>query len=190
VGEDAFAESGQGERVAHRPPKKEDIESLGIVKIVEVIDPTPIISGAYLTGRIEKVTDYEKVDPGRWVKRGDRREPETFIGEQTVVLTLKGKGLVVFTGCAHVGVVNTVKYAQKITGVSKVHAVMGGFHLTGGTEELIRRTVADIKAMAPDYIVPMHCTGFEAAGVFAKEMPDQFILNTVGTRYIFSVQTV
>jgi 7,8-dihydropterin-6-yl-methyl-4-(beta-D-ribofuranosyl)aminobenzene 5'-phosphate synthase len=190
VGEDAFAESGQGERVAHRPPRKEDIESLGIVKIVEVIDPTPIISGAYLTGRIEKVTDYEKVDPGRWVKRGDRREPETFIGEQTVVLTLKGKGLVVFTGCAHVGVVNTVKYAQKITGVSKVHAVMGGFHLTGGTEELIRRTVADIKAMAPDYIVPMHCTGFEATGVFAKEMPDQFILNTVGTRYVFSLQTV
>ena len=106
------------------------------------------------------------------------------------MLTLKGKGLVVFTGCAHVGIVNTVKYAQKITGVSKVHAVMGGFHLTGGTGELIRRTVADIKAMAPDYIVPMHCTGFEATGVFAKEMPDQFILNTSGTRYIFSLQTV
>ena len=49
VGEDAFAESGQGERVAHRPPKKEDIEALGIVKIVEIIDPTPIVSGAYLT---------------------------------------------------------------------------------------------------------------------------------------------
>ena len=190
VGEDAFAERGAGKRVAHRPPKKEDIEGLGFVKIVEVIDPTPIISGAYLTGRIEKVTDYEKVDPGRWVKKGDNLEPESFIGEQTVALILKGKGLVVLTGCAHVGVVNTVKYAQKITGVSKVHAVMGGFHLTGGTEELIQRTVADIKAMAPDYIVPMHCTGFEATGVFAKEMPDQFILNASGTRYIFSLQTV
>jgi 7,8-dihydropterin-6-yl-methyl-4-(beta-D-ribofuranosyl)aminobenzene 5'-phosphate synthase len=156
------------------------------VKIVEIIDPTPIVSGAYLTGRIEKVTDYEKVDPGRWVKRGDHREPETFVGEQSVVLTLKGKGLVVFTGCAHLGVVNTVKHAQKITGVTKVHAILGGFHLTGAKEELIRRTVADIKAMAPDYVIPMHCTGFEALVVFAKEMPDQFILNTSGTRYIFS----
>ncbi len=63
---------------------------------------------------------------------------------------------------------------------------MGGFHLTGAKEELIRRTVADIKAMAPDYILPMHCTGFEALTVFAKEMPDQFILNTAGTRYSFS----
>ena len=88
------------------------------------------------------------------------------------------------------GVVNTVKHAQKIAGVRKVHAVMGGFHLTGAKEEIIQRTVADIKAMAPDYIVPMHCTGFEATGVFAKEMPNQFILNTVGAKYMFSSQTV
>jgi 7,8-dihydropterin-6-yl-methyl-4-(beta-D-ribofuranosyl)aminobenzene 5'-phosphate synthase len=186
LGEEALAESGQGERVAHRPPKKEEIEGLGIVRIVEITDPTPVFPGAYLTGRIEKVTDYEKVDPGRWVKAGDKRVPETFVGEQSVVLSLKGKGLVVFTGCAHVGVVNTVKYAQKITGVSKVHAILGGFHLIGAKEEVIQKTVADLKAMAPDYVVPMHCTGFEAVVAFAKEMPDQFILNTSGTRYIFS----
>jgi 7,8-dihydropterin-6-yl-methyl-4-(beta-D-ribofuranosyl)aminobenzene 5'-phosphate synthase len=186
VGEEAFAERGVGKRVAHRPPKREDIEGLGFVKIVEIKDPTPIVSGAYLTGRIEKVTDYEKVDPGRWVKRGDNLEQDNFIGEQSVVLKLKGKGLVVLTGCAHVGVVNTVKHAQRMTGVGKVHAIMGGFHLTGAKEEIIQRTVADIKAMAPDYIMPMHCTGFEAMGAIAKEMPDQFILNTVGTKYVFA----
>jgi 7,8-dihydropterin-6-yl-methyl-4-(beta-D-ribofuranosyl)aminobenzene 5'-phosphate synthase len=115
---------------------------------------------------------------------------DNFLGEQSVVLNAKGQGLVVLTGCGHVGVVNTVKHAQKITGIKKVHAIMGGFHLTEAKEELIQRTVADIKAIAPDYVVPMHCTGFEATGVFAKEMPDQFILNTVGTRYLFSAQTV
>jgi 7,8-dihydropterin-6-yl-methyl-4-(beta-D-ribofuranosyl)aminobenzene 5'-phosphate synthase len=190
VGEEAFAERGVGKRVddvrvVHRPPKKEDIEGLGFGKIVEIKDPTPIVSGAYLTGRIEKVTDYEEVE-GRWVKRGENFERENFIGEQSVVLNLKGKGLVVLTGCAHVGVVNTVKHAQRITGVGKVHAIMGGFHLTGAKERLIQRTVADIKAMAPDYIVPMHCTGFEALMAFVKEMPDQFILNTVGTKYILT----
>ncbi len=191
VGEVAFAERGVGTgphsvRVVHRPPKQKDLEALEYVNIVETKDPTPMVSGACLTGRIEKVTEYEKVDPRRWVRKGATWEPEDFIGEQSVVLSLKGKGLVVLTGCAHVGVVNTVKYAQKITGVRKLHAVMGGFHLTGAKEELIRRTVADIKAMAPDYILPMHCTGFEALTVFAKEMPDQFILNTAGTRYSFS----
>ena len=191
VGEEAFAERGVGKRpdgvrVTHRPPKQEDIEGLGFVKIVEIKDPTPIGSGAYLTGRIERVTDYEKVDPGRLVKRGDNFEQENFIGEQSVVLNLKGKGLVVLTGCAHVGVVNTVKHAQRMTGVGKVHAIMGGFHLTGAKEEIIQRTVADIKAAAPDYIMPMHCTGFEAIVAFAKEMPDQFILNTAGTKYTFT----
>jgi len=191
VGEEAFSERGSGKRpddvrVTHRPPKREELEGLGFVKIVEIKDPTPIASGAYLTGRIERVTEYEKVDPQRWVRKGDTFEPENFIGEQSVVLNLKGKGLVVLTGCAHVGVVNTVRHAQKITGVRKVHAIMGGFHLTGAKEEVIRRTVADIKAMAPDYIMPMHCTGFEALTVFAKEMPDQFILNTAGTRYTFT----
>ena len=98
----------------------------------------------------------------------------------------KGKGLVVLSGCAHRGIVNTVKHAQKMTGIEKVHAVIGGFHLTGAKPELIDKTVADIKAVRPDYIVPMHCTGYEAIGAFAREMPDQFILNTAGTKYIIS----
>jgi 7,8-dihydropterin-6-yl-methyl-4-(beta-D-ribofuranosyl)aminobenzene 5'-phosphate synthase len=192
VGEEAFAERG-GVRpdlvtvtVVHHL-KKEDIEGLGFVKVVEIKDPTPIVPGAYLTGRIERVTDYEKGLPGASVKRGDKFEQDDFIGEQSVLLNLKGKGLVVLTGCAHAGVVNTVKHAQKITGVGKVHAIMGGFHLTGAKEELIQRTVGDNKAMAPDYIIPMHCTGFEAFVAFAKEMPDQFVLNTSGTRYTFSL---
>lgn len=64
--------------------KKEDIEGLGIVKIVEIKDPTPIASGVYLTGRIEKVTDYEKGDPRRWVKRSDNFERDAFVAEQSV----------------------------------------------------------------------------------------------------------
>jgi 7,8-dihydropterin-6-yl-methyl-4-(beta-D-ribofuranosyl)aminobenzene 5'-phosphate synthase len=51
---------------------------------------------------------------------------------------------------------------------------------------LIQRTIADIKAVRPDYIVPIHCTGFEAMTAFAREMPDQFMLNTSGTRYIIT----
>lgn len=102
------------------------------------------------------------------------------------MLNAKGKGLVVVSGCAHRGIVNTVKHAQKMTGIEKVHAVVGGFHLTGAKPEVIQKTIADIKAIRPDYIVPTHCTGFEAISAFAREMPDQFILNTVGTRYIIT----
>ncbi len=167
--------------------KREEIEELGFVKIVEIKEPTPIIPGAYLPGRIEQVTDYEKVPPQFVAKRGNEFVQETFIGEQAVILNTKGKGLVVLSGCAHRGIVNTVKHAQKMTGIERVYAVMGGFHLTGAKPELIQKTIADIKAINPEYIVPTHCTGFEAIMAFAREMPDQFILNTAGTRYLFTV---
>jgi 7,8-dihydropterin-6-yl-methyl-4-(beta-D-ribofuranosyl)aminobenzene 5'-phosphate synthase len=83
--------------------------------------------------------------------------------------------------------VNTVKHAQKMTGIEKVYLVMGGFHLSNAKPEVIKKTVADIKAINPQYIVPTHCTGFEARATFYREMPDQFILNTAGTKYTIAV---
>jgi len=165
--------------------KKEDIEVLGFVKVVEVKDPSPIVPGAYLTGRIERVTEYEKGAPYLLVKRGDKLERDQFLGEQALFFIVKGKGLVVLAGCAHPGIVNTVRHVQKVTGIEKVHAVIGGFHLVASNAETVKKTVTDIKALAPDYIVPTHCTGFEAITVFQKEMPRQFVLNTAGTKYVF-----
>jgi len=189
VGEDTFIETvaklPNGTILSASELKREDIESLGFVKILEIKDPTPIVPGTYLTGRIEMVTEYEK-GPDFLIRRGDKLERDALIGEQSLVFNARGKGLVILSGCAHRGIVNTVKHAQKTTGIEKVHAVIGGFHLTGATPELIQKTIAGIKAINPDYIVPTHCTGFEAITAFAREMPDQFILNIVGTRYIFT----
>ena len=142
--------------------KREDVEGLGFLKIVEVKEPTPIIPGAYLPGRVEQVTDYEKVAPNFVAKKGNEFVQETFIGEQAVILNAKGKGLVVVSSCAHRGIVNTIKQAQKMTGIEKVYVVIGGFHLTGAKPERIQKTIADIKAINPEYIVPTHCTGFQA----------------------------
>jgi 7,8-dihydropterin-6-yl-methyl-4-(beta-D-ribofuranosyl)aminobenzene 5'-phosphate synthase len=138
---------------------------------------------AYLPGRVEKVTDYEKSTPNFVAKKGNEFVPETFIGEQAVILNAKGKGLLVLSGCAHRGIVNTLKHAQRMTGIEKVYAVMGGFYLTGVKRELIHKTIADIKAINPEYNVPTHCTGVQDMSAFAREMPDQFILNTAGTKY-------
>jgi 7,8-dihydropterin-6-yl-methyl-4-(beta-D-ribofuranosyl)aminobenzene 5'-phosphate synthase len=166
--------------------KREDIEGLDLLRIVEVKTPTPIVPGAYLSGSIGRFTDYEQVPPVFVAKRGEQFVQEDFKGEQAIVLNVKGKGLVVLSGCAHRGIINTVMHAQRIAGIDKIHAIIGGFHLTGAKPEVIQRTIADIKAIRPDYIVPTHCTGFEAIAMFAREMPDQFILNTAGTRYIMS----
>jgi 7,8-dihydropterin-6-yl-methyl-4-(beta-D-ribofuranosyl)aminobenzene 5'-phosphate synthase len=190
VGEEAFARRyslrpGTTEAMDLGQLSKGDIEALGL-KVVEVKNPVQMIPGAYISGNIERVTTYEKVPPTLLIKRGEKPEPDDFRGEQAVIFNVKGKGLVVLSGCAHAGIVNTVKHAQKITGIDKIHAVMGGFHLINAKPEIIQNTVADIKAMKPNYIVPTHCTGFEAIVAFGKEMPSEFIVNTAGTQYTFA----
>lgn len=174
---DGLADLGQ----LNRP----ELESLDRVRIVQVKDPTPIVPGAYMTGDIERVTEYEKGSPILLVKKGDKMDRDYFSGEQSLMFNVKGKGLVVLSSCAHTGIVNTVKHAQKVTGIDKVHTVIGGFHLTGAKPEVIQQTIADIKAANPEYIVPMHCSGFEAISGFSIAMPDQFIINVAGTRYTF-----
>jgi 7,8-dihydropterin-6-yl-methyl-4-(beta-D-ribofuranosyl)aminobenzene 5'-phosphate synthase len=191
LGVEAFAQRYSGRFSMEDPAylgqlDKEAIESLGIVKLVEIREPREVIPGCYLTGNIARATAYEKIPPSLLIQRDGKLEADLLAGEQAVVCNVRGKGLVVISGCAHAGIVNTVKHAQKITGFDKVHAVIGGFHLVNAKPDIIDKTVADIKRIAPDYIVPTHCTGFEAMTIFAKEMPGQFILNTAGTRYTFS----
>jgi 7,8-dihydropterin-6-yl-methyl-4-(beta-D-ribofuranosyl)aminobenzene 5'-phosphate synthase len=163
---------------------KEDIEKLGL-KVVELNKPAQIIPGAYFTGNIERLTSYEKIPASLQIKRGEKPEQDDMRGEQALFFNVKGKGLVVISGCAHAGIVNTVKQAQKVSGTDKLHAVMGGFHLINAKPELIQSTVADIKAMKPDNIVGTHCTGFRAMVALSREMPAEFTINTAGTKYTF-----
>jgi 7,8-dihydropterin-6-yl-methyl-4-(beta-D-ribofuranosyl)aminobenzene 5'-phosphate synthase len=79
----------------------------------------------------------------------------------------------------------TVRHFQKVSGIDKVHAVLGGFHLSGENEKLIDPTIREMKAIDLHYVAPMHCTGWKAITRFAEEMPDRFILNCVGTTYLF-----
>jgi len=190
VGQEAFARRytvrpGSTELTDLGQLNKLDLEALG-VKVVESTNPREIIPGAYYSGNIERVTPYEKVAANFKIKRGENIEHDTFPGEQAVYFKVKGQGLVVLTACSHCGIVNTVKQVQKNTGTNKIHAIIGGFHLINAQTDRIQNTVADIKAMKPDYIVPTHCTGFEAIVAFSQAIPSGFILNTAGTKYTFT----
>jgi 7,8-dihydropterin-6-yl-methyl-4-(beta-D-ribofuranosyl)aminobenzene 5'-phosphate synthase len=161
------------------------LEGTEAVRIVEIDRPTEIVPGAYLSGPIERITDYEHVPAHLLIERGVELQHDQFEGELAVAFVVKGKGLVVLSGCAHAGIVNTIRHCQKLTGVDRLHAVIGGFHLIDSSWDAIELTIAEIKAMSPDWIVPTHCTGFEATYRFRQEMAESFILNTAGTKYVF-----
>jgi 7,8-dihydropterin-6-yl-methyl-4-(beta-D-ribofuranosyl)aminobenzene 5'-phosphate synthase len=154
------------------------------VKIQESKTPTPILDGSILvTGEIERTTAFEKGMPNALLEREGRLERDPIKDDQALVMNLKGKGLVVVSGCSHAGIINTVLYAKKLTGVEKIHAVLGGFHLSGAFfEKILEKTIEMLKALSPAVVVPMHCTGRKAIERFSQEFPSAFVLNSVGSK--------
>ena len=139
-----------------------------------------------ISGEVRRVTDFEKGFPWAEAKIDDKWVADPFRDDQGIAVKVKGKGLVVIGGCSHAGIINTVKHCQAAGQTSKVHAVMGGFHLTGPIfEPIIGRTIDEMKKIGPDFVMPMHCTGWQAINQFAREVPQQFVLTTVGTTYVF-----
>jgi 7,8-dihydropterin-6-yl-methyl-4-(beta-D-ribofuranosyl)aminobenzene 5'-phosphate synthase len=111
--------------------------------------------------------------------------PDQFRHEIATAFNLKGRGLIVLTSCSHRGVVNTVNQAQAVSGVRKVHAVVGGFHLAPYSEDYVRDTVISLKEMDPDYVIPMHCTGEPFYEIAKAEMPTKLLRAYTGTRFVF-----
>jgi len=139
-----------------------------------------------VSGEVQRVTDFEKGFPWAEAKIDDKWVVDPFHDDQGIAVKLKGRGLIVIGGCSHSGIINTVKHVQKVARTNKVHAVLGGFHLTGPIfEPIIGPTIEEMKKIGPDFVVPMHCTGWKAINKFAEVMPEQFLLNTVGTTYVF-----
>lgn len=159
-------------------------------KVELVVSKTPTLLAHDLvavTGEVERVTEFEKGLPNAVLERNGKLEKDPIADDQSLILSLKGKGLVVLSGCAHAGIINTILHAQKITGIRKIHAVIGGFHLSGPSfEPIIEETIRELKEMEPAVIVPMHCTGWKAIERFSQEFPASFILNSVGSRFTLS----
>jgi 7,8-dihydropterin-6-yl-methyl-4-(beta-D-ribofuranosyl)aminobenzene 5'-phosphate synthase len=166
-------------------PSKNAIRGAGF-EIVEERKPSFLFDGSLLvTGEVDRTTDFETGFPIHQARRNGDWQPDPLIlDDQAVVLHVRGKGLVVLTGCGHAGIVNIVRHAQKLTGVDQVYAVLGGFHLNGPLFEPIIPKVCDALAdMSPAVIVPAHCTGWKAIHALAARFPGAFIQNSVGTRF-------
>jgi 7,8-dihydropterin-6-yl-methyl-4-(beta-D-ribofuranosyl)aminobenzene 5'-phosphate synthase len=111
--------------------------------------------------------------------------PDQFRHEIATAFNVKGRGLVVLTSCSHRGVVNSIKQAQAASGIGKVHAVIGGFHLAPYKDEYVRQTIEELKQIGLDYVIPLHCTG-EPFYLMAKiEMPTKLLRSYTGTRFVF-----
>jgi 7,8-dihydropterin-6-yl-methyl-4-(beta-D-ribofuranosyl)aminobenzene 5'-phosphate synthase len=167
--------------------KREKLKDMGVT-VIESKNPYSLLNNELLfLGEVPKVTDFERGDPRLYFDAEGAPKQDPIEDDTGIVAHVKGKGLVILSGCAHAGIVNTVKYAQQTTGVDTIHVIMGGFHLTGAVNEpVIGPTVEAFKKLNPAYIVPTHCTGRKAIMQMEGEMPDKFLLNMSGTKMTFA----
>jgi len=153
-------------------------------EIVESHRPSFLFDGSVLvTGEVDRTSSFETGFAIHEAYRGQSWERDPLIlDDQALVLHVAGKGLVILTGCGHSGVVNICRYARKLTGVDQIYAVIGGFHLSGPLfEPIIDATCKALSELAPEIIVPAHCTGWKAAHALAACFPENFIQNSIGT---------
>jgi 7,8-dihydropterin-6-yl-methyl-4-(beta-D-ribofuranosyl)aminobenzene 5'-phosphate synthase len=152
--------------------------------IVEARRPSFLLDGSVLiTGEVDRTTEFETGFRGHEAHRTGQWEPDPLIlDDQALVLSLRDRGLVVLSGCGHAGIVNTVRYALRLTGEAKLAAVIGGFHLSGPMfEPIIEPTVQAFDELSPGLLMPAHCTGWKAVHLLAGRFPDAFVPCSVGT---------
>ncbi len=171
------------------------------IKVVSCEQPTDIQGHAFTTGTIQRKT-FEQVLPNTQVEYFKRNNvgcdisaandkaqgkavADEHIHEHGTCFHVKDRGLVVISSCGHAGIVNTARQAMAVSGVDKVHAVLGGFHLFPANEDYLRKTIAELKTLNPDVIIPMHCSGPGLIALLRTDLADRVLTSTTGTEYTF-----
>jgi 7,8-dihydropterin-6-yl-methyl-4-(beta-D-ribofuranosyl)aminobenzene 5'-phosphate synthase len=167
---------------------EEKVRAAGF-EVIEGREPRSLLGGGLLvTGEIERTVEFERGLAVQQAFRDGEWQPDPLMNDdQALVAHVRDRGLAVITGCGHAGVVNTVRYARKLTGIDRVYAVIGGFHLGGPLfEAVIEPTVKALAEFQPEVVAPTHCTGWRATHALAAAFPDAFIQGSVGTRYVLA----
>ena len=181
-----------------------DRRELAGFKVTPVLGEKPmVIEGhAFTTGKIAR-NSIERVLPNSHVEFGikdglgcnaaqyvsadmvGKSVPDQHLHEHATCFNVKGKGLVVISSCGHAGIVNSVRQAQEVSGIEKVHAIVGGFHLGPAPKDYLTQVVGEIKKLKPDVLIPMHCSGLNFVQEARAQMPENVLVTTTGSRITF-----
>jgi 7,8-dihydropterin-6-yl-methyl-4-(beta-D-ribofuranosyl)aminobenzene 5'-phosphate synthase len=179
---------------------RRDLERFKI-KVVSCDQPTVIMGHAFSTGIIARKS-FERVLPNTLVeyfktknvgcdipaanaKAGGKAVPDEHLHEHGTCFNLKDRGLVVISSCGHAGIVNTARQAMEVSGVKKIHAALGGFHLFPAPDDYLRSTVEAMQKLDPDVIIPMHCSGPGLLAILRSELSEKVLTSTTGTEFVF-----
>ena len=165
--------------MAHR---RDQLDEAGCVLVTH--EPVPLMSFMRTSGEIPRKTAFERPEEFQTLRDG-RVERDDLCDDQALFIHLPDAGLVVLTGCAHAGIVNTVTLGLELTGATQLAAVIGGFHLLRSTPDRLRRTVEALHAMEPTLLAPLHCTGDQAMAELSRAFGNRLHHAHVGSELQF-----
>jgi 7,8-dihydropterin-6-yl-methyl-4-(beta-D-ribofuranosyl)aminobenzene 5'-phosphate synthase len=174
----------EGDRVSLGRLDRDDVARWSL-DVVDVPEPMTLPEGVLLSGEMRMPEPYEAIPPSLRMEQAGALVQDTFIGEQTLIAHVRDRGLVVVTSCSHRGIVGICRHAARVSGVAKIHAVIGGFHLSGLDAERIDRVVTALRGFEVDYLVPQHCTGAEAFVRLAQQMGKELVVSSTGSTFTF-----
>lgn len=186
-----FTLTKDGRRRPSQIPKGErekDIEATG-AKLMLTREPYQIIPGVTTTGEIPRVTKFEKVTGRRYIVIKGKPERDRILDDQALIVNVRGQGAWILTGCAHSGIINTLKRFEEIAPSLPVHAIIGGFHLVSKKRDEIKPVVDALKPYRPRLISPCHCTGLLATRMIWEAFEKQFVLNFSGRTFTSEKRT-
>ena len=160
------------------------LESLLPERVHWVTQPIDVAPGIGVTGPIPRLTNYEDTGGPFFVDvKGKHSDP---IDDDIALWIHTPKGLVVIVGCSHAGLINTLNHVCHLNNTSKIHVVLGGFHLLEASRTRIEHTLGALMNLNPDLVVPCHCTGEQAVEKLKQALGDRFIIGSAGGTYTFA----
>lgn len=170
------------ERYIGIPFSREELEALG-ARFILSRDPVKISPNILTTGEVNISVDFEKIDKDLHVKEGNTQIPDRLADDLGIIVKTE-QGLIVLLGCGHRGIINTLRHAQKMTGINEIYAVIGGTHLISADSNQMQKTIEVLKELKIRKLGVSHCTGLKSAAVLAKEFGDAFFFNSAGTKTV------
>jgi len=165
------------------PFTREELEGAG-ARFVFRDDFCPIVPGVYLSGEISRIYDFEDVG-GEFKYEGDGQIKDDNLQDDMALIIDHPRGLIIISGCAHSGLLNTIDHAIKMTGKTEVLAYIGGTHLISASAARLNMTVTALKTYHIEKLVVAHCTGFQAAARLYNELGDMIVKGDTGMNLEF-----
>jgi 7,8-dihydropterin-6-yl-methyl-4-(beta-D-ribofuranosyl)aminobenzene 5'-phosphate synthase len=187
-----------------------DRRRLRALNVEPVLSEAPLLieGHAFTTGVVPR-TSMEHVLPNTWVKLGSRdgvgcdaagyldhhfsaeelagtAVPDQHWHEHATCFRLGDRGLVVISSCSHCGIINTLRRAQEVSGIEKIYAVVGGFHLAPAPDDYLRQVMAELAKFDMQHVIPMHCSGQNFVDLAKQEMPEKLVLCATGSSFTFT----